>query len=321
MRLARSLLPLALALSGLALSGCETTAPTLKPQVRPAGLAKPAAPKPAAPVSPSAQSLALKSYYARVQSDLLTQGLMRTDGGGPDTQFGPDDLLRDFERIAFYDEHARGSLGRADGRAGYLHRWQSPVRMKPEFGPSVSDSVRAMDTATITGYAARLSRVTRHPIGLTRSASANFHVLVMGQDDTDYLIARVKQIAPNISPSALSVFRNLPKSIHCLVLAFPGTDDDNEYQLAIAMIRAEHPDLLRKSCYHEELAQGLGLANDSPRARPSIFNDDDEFALLTTHDEMLLQMLYDPRLRPGMSLEQARPIAKRIAIELTGQNF
>ena len=32
----------------------------------------------------------------------------------------------------------------------------------------------------------------------------------------------------------------------------------------------------------------MGLANDSPEARPSIFNDDEEYALLTGHDEMLL---------------------------------
>ena len=46
----------------------------------------------------------------------------------------------------------------------------------------------------------------------------------------------------------------------------------------------------------------MGLANDSPDARPSVFNDDEEFAFLTRHDELLLKMLYDPRLRPGMVL-------------------
>ena len=76
------------------------------------------------------------------------------------------------------------------------------------------------------------------------------------------------------------------------------------------MIRAEHPDLLRLSCLHEEIAQGLGLSNDSPAARPSIFNDDEEFALLTRHDELLLTMLYDPRMIPGMSVD-AGPSAGR----------
>jgi hypothetical protein len=84
------------------------------------------------------------------------------------------------------------------------------------------------------------------------------------------------------------------------------------------VIRAEHPDLLRLSCLHEEVAQGLGLANDSPTARPSIFNDDEEFALLTRHDELLLRILYDARLRPGMQSREAAPIARAIAEELVG---
>ena len=62
----------------------------------------------------------------------------------------------------------------------------------------------------------------------------------------------------------------------------------------------------------------MGLTNDSPAARPSIFNDDDEFALLTTHDEMLLAMLYDNRLSIGISAEQARPIVRQMAREQLG---
>ena len=87
---------------------------------------------------------------------------------------------------------------------------------------------------------------------------------------------------------------------------------------AVAVIRAELPPRLRRSCVHEELTQGMGLANDSPRARPSIFNDDEEFAYLTRHDELLLKILYDPRLRPGMSEAEAQPIVLQIARELLG---
>ncbi len=78
------------------------------------------------------------------------------------------------------------------------------------------------------------------------------------------------------------------------------------------------PDLFRLSCIHEEIAQGLGLANDSPLARPSIFNDDEEFGLLTQHDERLLAMLFDARLRPGMTAEEAEPVLTQIASELMG---
>ena len=66
------------------------------------------------------------------------------------------------------------------------------------------------------------------------------------------------------------------------------------------------------------MAQGLGLPNDSPLARPSIFNDDEEFALLTRHDELLLTMLYDDRLTPGMTPDEARPVLQQLAQGLVG---
>ena len=110
---------------------------------------------------------------------------------------------------------------------------------------------------------------------------------------------------------------NLQRSTYCLVYAMsPG--DSSVYNGAFALIRSEHPDLRRMACLHEEIAQGLGLANDHPQARPSIFNDDEEFALLTVMDEYMLRILYDPRLRPGMTEAEARPIVEQIATELVG---
>ena len=84
------------------------------------------------------------------------------------------------------------------------------------------------------------------------------------------------------------------------MLAF-SRDGTNVYSDAVAIIRAELPDRTRDMCYFEEITQGLGLANDSPVARPSLFNDSAEFAVMTVLDEQLLRMLYDPRLRPGMT--------------------
>ena len=66
------------------------------------------------------------------------------------------------------------------------------------------------------------------------------------------------------------------------------------------------------------MTQGLGLPNDSPKARPSIFNDDEEFALLTDQDEMLLRILYSSELRPGMTAAEARPIVETLARRRTG---
>ncbi len=261
----------------------------------------------------SAASRDLERYYRAIQNDLLAKGLLRTDGGGPDTPFDADTLLRDFERIAFYDEYSRSPR-----KGGALSRWERPVRIGIEFGPSVPLAQREKDERNIRNYAARLGRITGHPIAASDSA-ANFHVFVAGEDDRDFVQARLKSLVPDIRDSELALFRDLPRSFYCFVVAVSDHSNPNTYTHAVALIRAEHPDLVRLSCIHEEIAQGLGLPNDSPEARPSIFNDDDEFALLTTHDEMLLKMLYDPRLKPGMTVSEARPLARIIARELMGE--
>ena len=82
---------------------------------------------------------------------------------------------------------------------------------------------------------------------------------------------------------------------------------------ALVIIRNELPDIMRRACIHEEIAQSLGLTNDSHFARPSIFNDDDEFATLTKFDEILLQILYDHRLNSGISKKEASQLVRQIA--------
>lgn len=298
-------------LAALALVGCDALTPTSVPvpPERPEGLAD------ATPSEPSARSEDLRRYYLAVQNDLLARGLMRTDGGGPDTPFSADDLARNFETIAFFDEYSRN--GTAARAAGQLSRWSGPVRITAEFGPSVSAADARRDTSEIAAYARRLARVSGHPVS-TVTAGANFTVFVAGEDDQAFLENRLRALLPAIRQSELDIFLDLPRSIYCLVVAFSGSGTPHNYTRAIALIRSEHPDLVRRACIHEEVAQGLGLANDSLQARPSIFNDDDEFALLTNHDELLLQMLYDPRLRHGMTADEARPAARIIARDLMG---
>jgi hypothetical protein len=255
----------------------------------------------------------LRSYFNQIQGAQLSQGLLRRDGGGADTPFTNTMLARNFEQIAFYNEYNSDFSGR--GGASPLRRWAAPVRMDVIFGDGVPPSQRKSDTTNVRNYAARLGRVTGHPVSM--GTSANFLVIVAGEDDREAALVEAAKRVPGITASSLAPLAKLPRDTYCVVAAYAGGTGANTYTAAVAVIRAENPSLLRLSCIHEELAQGMGLANDSPGARPSIFNDDDEFALLTRHDELLLQMLYDPRLRAGMNADQARPIVRQIASELT----
>jgi len=299
----------------LALVGCEM----LTPAVSPVPPSRPANLTPPEPPPRSEDSIALSRYYRALQNDLLAQGLLRRDGGGPDTRFTADDLVRNFETLAFFGEYTRGFARASRSRedVGQLSRWTDPVRVAIEFGSSVPQAQQDKDRADISAYVARLGRITGHPISAVRN-NGNFHVFVAGEDDSDFVQSRLKQLIPGISQGELNIFANLPKSFYCLVVAASNATSPSTYMGAVALIRAEHPDLVRLSCIHEEIAQGLGLPNDSLRARPSIFNDDDEFALLTSQDELLLKMLYDPRLKPGMTADQARPLMRVIAAELMG---
>ena len=300
--------------AALALSACEVPEP---PEAPPPPAAAPPAASPAPPARGRALDPRLVALYGAQERRLLTQGLLRRDGGGPDTPFDAEDLTRDFVEIALFDEYQETANGRLVQRAtsSNLRRWEEPVRLGVTFGAGVPAATRARDAADIALYAARLARATGHPISVTEPSRANFHVLVLGEDERRAAAPLLRRLVPRISEGSLRTATEIPRSIYCLALAF-SEGGRFTYAGAVAIVRAEHPDLTRLSCYHEEIAQGLGLANDSPTARPSIFNDDEEFALLTGHDELLLRMLYDPRLVPGMTAREAAPIARLIAEEL-----
>ncbi len=262
------------------------------------------------PIS-AAQSASMERLSQFEQSQ-LSRGLMRTDGGGPDTPFDMHDILRHFQDIAFYDEYD-ATLGFSRiSQASHLEKWTTPVRFNPVFGKSVDRNRVKLAKATVAKYVKKLSRITGHPM-LVSARKPNFDVLFMGHDDRDQMDAFLASRGPQIGALAKQVVAMMPEDVHCMVMAFSNAEIRHGYTHAIAIIRAEHPPLMQRACIEEELAQGLGLANDSPYARPSIFNDDDEFATLTTMDAVMLQILYDPRLLPGMTLDQARPYLYEIS--------
>ncbi|MCF2904577.1 DUF2927 domain-containing protein [Octadecabacter sp. CECT 8868] len=303
----------------LVLAACEPAVPALPPvapQERPNNLVPPVEPPaPAIRPQPSDASRALSVYYKRQENDLIAIGSLRSDGGGPDTMFTAAELARNFVRIALFDEYATTPTGlRAQPTISRLRRWEQPVRFTVQFGNTVPDDQRMEDSQNIRNYVSRLERVTNYPMSMD-DTDPNFHVLILNEDDRLGFETQLRALVPGINATSVRAFIDVPRDTSCLVLAF-SVDNSPEYSKAIAMIRGEHPDLIRLACIHEELAQGLGLANDSPQARPSIFNDDEEFGLLTTHDELLLKMLYDDRFETGMSAAEAAPIARVIATEM-----
>ncbi|PLL11548.1 hypothetical protein C0V75_16120 [Tabrizicola sp. TH137] len=301
-------------LAALALAGLTACTPALPPGPPPQTAA------PITVVAPSGMtpaSAVAAAHYGRVQAQLLSQGLLRTDGGGTDTPFTDRMLAENFIRIALFDEYTRTAGGPVQRMTeSRLRKWTGPVRVGLRFGASVPADRRAADTARVASFLKRLSGLTGHPIALDDRAP-NFFVQIVSEDERRALGPQIRAALPGLSGSEVAAITDMPRSTYCLVYAMSAADGAT-YTRAFAVIRAEHPDLLRLSCLHEEITQGLGLANDSPTARPSIFNDDEEFALLTRQDELMLKMLYSPALRPGMTEAEARPIVESLATRLLG---
>ncbi|MCV2875200.1 DUF2927 domain-containing protein [Rhodobacteraceae bacterium XHP0102] len=291
------------------LAGCQAVGPNIPPQNRPVLNAIPE-------TTPSAESALYAQYYTQTQARLLREGLLRQTSAPTDAPVSRRALARNFETIALYDEYTMVN-GRFVARQtpSRLRRWREPVRLEAHFGPANVPQNIQRDRQILGGYATQLSRAARHPVELVQSGG-NFHVLFISRDEQAVIGPYLRGLIPDIDDSIIREIVNLPRFTFCAVYAFATSANEPEYRNAIAIIRSEHPDLMRQSCVHEEIAQGLGLPNDSPTARPSIFNDDEEFALMTAHDELLLRVLYDPRLEIGMTPDEARPIVEAIAAEL-----
>lgn len=287
------------------LAGCASLGPGVERPSSPIAPARPAESVPADPVSSE-----LARHYAAIESERLSRGLMRSDRG-VGVPVSASQLAETYIDVALRDEHLRGRSG-----SNVLRRWQEPVRYSLEFGPATRPAARSRDRAEVAQLASRLAAASGHPVSLAApGGSGNFHVLVLSEAERRAAGPRLRALVPGIDDSAVRLITDMPRETFCLVIAFArGTGA--VYSEAIAVIRAEHPTLTRRACYHEELTQGLGLASDSDRARPSIFNDNQEYALLTDHDLLLLRLHYDARLRPGMVETAARPLIFTIASEL-----
>lgn len=293
-----------------ALAGCSGA--EIGPTAVPASLPPTGREIAAPPVAPAPPASAEAARLAALQERLRASGRLRTERAPADAPYGPAELERNFRRIAFYGELPNGPA--PAGAPVTLGKWRGTVVWHVG-----GDGARPSDRVKMTRLAAQLAPLT----GLrfeeapgARDAIMEIAVLT----DAGRRALRDRYAAQGREEERRLVERWIAApTMLCFAATWRDEDVPGAYdRRALIGIRAELPDLWRESCFDEEVAQALGLINDYDRARPSVFNDDEEFAFLTTHDEALLRLLYDPRLRPGMTEAEAVPILRRILAEGAG---
>lgn len=125
-------------------------------------------------------------------------------------------------------------------------------------------------------------------------AEANFEVYVVDRDQYE------RVVKTEIYKSERA---NVPG--RCLVRVVSGR---NGIKRSAAVIVSDEGEFLFKRCLVEEVLQGLGPMNDDEDLTHSVFNDSSRHSRFTVFDQLILNMLYDPRIKPGMSQKQTQSV-------------
>ena len=78
------------------------------------------------------------------------------------------------------------------------------------------------------------------------------------------------------------------------------------------IVVADAGDFIFYDCVYEELLQALGPINDTNLVPWTMFNDNVQMGFFDIYDQYILNVLYDPRVQPGMDSDEVRAVLPQI---------
>jgi hypothetical protein len=198
------------------------------------------------------------------------------------TDFTNDEIKDGFFKIAF---SAELQLGAAAQR---VRKFDEPVRIFV-VSKGLPDR-RAQIAAVVADIGARVNHLD---IAVTDDReAANFVVTLVAQHNFNHTLRslygseRASRIQRSLDPQCLS-----------------GIGKDKQFRIrrAEVILPVDAGEFAFYDCAYEELLQGLGAINDDRSVPWTMFNDDVQMGFFDVYDQYLLNILYDPRVRPGMT--------------------
>jgi hypothetical protein len=98
-----------------------------------------------------------------------------------------------------------------------------------------------------------------------------------------------------------SAAKTIETSLHPQCLSGIAKDESYRIRRAEVIVPADAGEFEFYDCAYEELLQSLGLINDDSSVPWTMFNDNVQMGFFDVYDQYLENVLYDPRIRPGMS--------------------
>jgi hypothetical protein len=201
------------------------------------------------------------------------------------TEFTDSEVRDGFFKIAFAAEL---QFGRPAER---IRKFDGPVRVY--IANRGSPDRRGEVAAVVADIRARVEHLN---LAITEDRStANVIVTLVRERDvsrtirTKFGAARAQRIEASLKPQCLSGFaKDQTYRIHHAEIILPVDVGDFRFY----------------DCAYEELLQALGPINDDSSVPWTMFNDDVQMGFFDTYDQILLNILYDPRVRPGMTKQE-----------------
>jgi hypothetical protein len=188
---------------------------------------------------------------------------------------------------------------RLAGRSDRIRKYVAPVRVY------VDNRATPDRTAQVAAVVADIrAHVANLDIAITdeRASATTIVRLLRGRDFYPTLRAqfgskRARRIRASLDPQCLSGFRK-----------------DATFRIVHSDVYlvADTSDFIFADCIYEELLQSMGPINDTGRVRWTMFNDAVQMGFFDVYDQYILNILYHPRVQPGMTAGEVRALLPTI---------
>ena len=210
--------------------------------------------------------------------------------------FTDDEIIGGFLKIAFGAEYHLA------GRVDRIRKYEVPVRV-------YADGSRADRKAQLVKIVADIAaRVQYLDIAMAaNNDDANVMVKLVRDRDLNRTIAtfygteRAREIRSSLDPQCLSGFRKNEKF---------------EIEHSDVILTVDNGDFVFFDCAYEELLQSLGPINDTSTVPWTMFNDNASMGYFDIYDQYLLNLLYDPRIKAGMTVDDVTAILPDVLIDV-----
>lgn len=205
------------------------------------------------------------------------------------TNFTDAEIIDGFMKTAFGAEYHLA------GRIDRIRKYDRPVKV------FIAGSSRAHRRAQLSGVIADIARRVRH-IDISTTANRNdANVVITLVRDRHlyetihalYGAQRAKEIRRSLDPQCLSGFRK---------------NERYEIEHSDVILTVDNGDFVFLDCAYEEVLQSLGPINDTDSVPWTMFNDDVSMGFFDVYDQYILNILYDPRIKPGMTVQDVQPL-------------